>query len=204
MRIPRYIIISTCCIAVSVLGIVAGYNLFTARSAGGLANNLSALSTEAPPAPAVPVPTPASTPTPYQPPADEPKVTAGTRMIYEYVYQGDGQVETTEELSPYFLIGVTENQLKEKLAGWDVVSFSPEEVLMRKTLPGKSVHYYLLGVEDGYVAVYYQSAVNGTRLKEITDTPVSVLSKDEQARLEHGIQVIGDENLARVLEDYGS
>lgn len=134
----------------------------------------------------------------------EDKITPSTKMVYEYYYEDDNKVETLEEVPPYFLIDMTRQSLEENFKDWQIQSFSSKEVVMRKNIKGQSNQHYILGEYEGYVAVFYQKEINGVNLKEITDTPVSSLSEDEQARLREGISIDGNDELMKVLEDYSS
>jgi len=60
---------------------------------------------------------------------------------------------------------------------------------------------YVVGIFNGYIAVYYAS---GGNIKEVTSTPVSALVEEEQQRLANGIPIYNDEQLVRILQDYGS
>ncbi len=132
------------------------------------------------------------------------KITPSTKMVYEYYYMGDGNVEKTEEIPPYFLIDMTKKDVEDAFVDWEVLSFDSSEVVMRKNVEGKSDQYYVVGVHKGYIAVFYENEVNGTTLKEITDMPVSVFDESEQERLREGIHVSGKTELIRILQDYGS
>lgn len=131
------------------------------------------------------------------------RITPVTQMVYEYCYD-DGRVESSREDAPYFLLDMGAEKLEEMFPDWEVTVFTEDEVVMRKYVPGKSGEYYIVGIQDGYVAVFYQQPVNGTKLKEITNTPVHTLSSDERQRLADGIQIQGNDRLAKVMEDYGS
>ena len=132
------------------------------------------------------------------------KIMPSTKMVYEYYYLGDGKLEIAEEMPPYFMLDLTESDVKEKFMDWDILVFNSDEVVMRKNIHGKSDQYYIVGVHEGYIAVFYATEVNGTNLKEITDMPVSSFPDDEQERLYSGIHVAGNDELVKVMEDYGS
>ncbi len=134
----------------------------------------------------------------------QPKILATTNMVYEYYYTSDGKTERTEELPPYFMIDMTEQSLKESFSEWQIVKFTSDEVVMQKNIEGKSSQYYILGIQDGYVAVFYEEPINGTSLKELTETPIAALSDEELIRLKAGIHVMGNDQLIKALEDYGS
>ena len=60
---------------------------------------------------------------------------------------------------------------------------------------------YRIGTDHGFVAVFY--TLDET-LKERTRTPESTLSQEERERLAGGIYIYTEEQLVRVLQDYGS
>ena len=65
---------------------------------------------------------------------------------------------------------------------------------------------YVLGTDHGFVAVFYiQDDLNQTlALKERTLTPETALSTDDRKRLDDGIYIYTEEQLIRLLQDYGS
>ncbi len=132
------------------------------------------------------------------------RITSSTKLVYEYYYEGDGQVRREEETAPYFLIDMTRQDIEEKYPDWQLQSFSKSEVVMRKNIPGKMEERYIIREYDGYVAVFYEQPKDGVILKEITDTPISSLTEEEQNKLKIGITILGEEALMNALEDYES
>lgn len=65
-------------------------------------------------------------------------------------------------------------------------------------------HRYVLSLFDGYVAVFSASGEAATDVMEVTGTPASALSPDERRRLTTGIKIFSEDQLARILQDYGS
>lgn len=133
-----------------------------------------------------------------------PRITPSTKLVYEYYYEGDGQIKREEEVPPYFLIDMTRKDIEEKYPDWQLKSFSQSEVVMRKNIAGKVKERYIIGEYNGYVAVFYEEPVDGISLRDLTDTPISSLTPEEQSKLKIGISVLGDEALIRALEDYES
>ncbi len=134
-------------------------------------------------------------------------VTPSTKIIYKYYYEDDGFSETTSELAPEFLIGMNKNELKKTFAhsNWKINNFSREKVVLQKNISTANKQNYVLGVKDGYVAVFYQEKnLDGLKLKEITNTPINSLSIDEQKRLNGGIKVSGEDKLILIMQDYES
>ena len=64
-------------------------------------------------------------------------------------------------------------------------------------------HLYVVTMLDGYIVVYYAEE-NGGGIKELTNTFAGALATEEQERLAMGIRIYTDEELARILQDYGS
>jgi hypothetical protein len=135
---------------------------------------------------------------------EEDKINSSTKMVYEYHFKEDGAIEKNYEMPPYFLIGLTKEGLEEKFVDWKIINFSNKEVIMKKDIEGKSTQHYVIGVQDGFVAIFYENDINGSNLKDITDMPISALSEEEQERLHNGIPIAGEKKLIQALEDYGS
>ena len=127
-----------------------------------------------------------------------------TQIVYNYYYEEDGCVESTSEYAPHFLIGMKENELKNIFDDWQIKSFSKEKVIMQKNISGLSNQHFIIGIKDGYVAVFYQNEVDGSNLKEITNTPISSLTVEDRKRLESGIKISGEDKLIAILQDYES
>lgn len=131
------------------------------------------------------------------------RITPSTKMVYEYYYPEDSVTETFEDAPPYFLIDYTLEDIKRCYSNWNIALFSEKEVVMKKTVDGPSPQRYVIGENDGFVAVFYDLE-NERLIKELTDVPVSALNDDIKERLEEGIAVTGNERLNRLLEDFTS
>ncbi|OGO86312.1 MAG: hypothetical protein A2Y22_02240 [Clostridiales bacterium GWD2_32_59] len=132
------------------------------------------------------------------------KITPNTEIVYQYFYELDQKTVEEKEVPPYYMINMTEEELKNKYSDWQIKIFSSKQVVMQKNLKEKSPFYFKIGEKDGYIAVYYEKPVNGISLREITDTPVNTLPKDEQDKIKNGITVYGEDELIKILEDYSS
>lgn len=132
------------------------------------------------------------------------RITPSTKLVYEYYYEGDGQTKREEEVPPYFLLDMTREDIEEKYPDWQLKSFSNSEVVMRKNIAGKIKERYIIGEYDGYVAVFFEQPVDGVSLRELTDTPISSLTEEEQTKLKIGISILGEEALINAMENYES
>lgn len=136
--------------------------------------------------------------------SSSPKIIPTTKIVYEYYYLKDNIIKKEEGLPMYFLLDLTFNDLKDMYPDWNILSFSENEVVMRKLVNEESEEHYIVGQKDGYITVFYDKEKDGTNIHEITDISVEGLSETEKVLLNDGIYVIGQENLSKILEDYGS
>ncbi|MCI1960070.1 MAG: BofC C-terminal domain-containing protein [Clostridia bacterium] len=132
------------------------------------------------------------------------KITPSTKMVYEYYYPESGISKVNEEEPPYFMIGLSLNDMKRLYSTWDILSFSKAEVDMRKTMSGTDDQWYIIGEKDGYITIYYDDGNNENSIKEITDIDTNGFSEDEKEQLKKGIRVQGEDALNRALENYSS
>ncbi len=188
----KILLVVFACVALALIGVIAGFRMFAKPQAAQkelpVANHAGAV------AASMAVPSPDLTI----------RIGPETMMVYEYVYTQDGTTEVSEEKAPYFLLNMDREKLVSLFSDWEILSFSKDKVMMRKEIEGRSVQHYIVGIQDGFVSVFYQNPVNGVRLKEMTDKPVSALSQDERERLENGVLVVGEAELIRVMEDFSS
>lgn len=134
----------------------------------------------------------------------EDKITPSTKIVYKYFYKQDKVIETVEDVPPYYLIGLTRADIEKYFDSWRVISFSNKEVVLEKTVDAKSLGYYIIDEYDGNLAVYYRDSVDKKRLKEITNIPMDSLSEDEKNYIKDGLYVKGEEEVAKIIENYGS
>lgn len=132
------------------------------------------------------------------------EINAQTKMIYQYFYTKDRVTKEQIELAPDFLQGLNMEQLQSVYNGWQVVLFSPERVILRCSIEGTSSEAFILGEDEGYLAVFYEDGNKALHLRERTDLPLSALPDGEARQIREGLRVTGEENLAKLLADYMS
>jgi len=209
----KFLLITTAsCVVVSCVAVFAAYHVFNQQDsadtpavpdgaavayvaqAAQQTSQASPVSTASPPTTPAPVPT--------LPPRA--LISADTDLVYEYHYS-DGTIQSSTEKPPYFLLGLDLSGLAEKLSGWKITSFTAEKIVLEKDVDADAPHSYIVGVQDGCVAVFYDNSAQGgsPTLKEITSISVNSLPAEDQARLQAGIAA-DDSSLPKILEAYGS
>lgn len=125
-------------------------------------------------------------------------------IVYQYYYTEDEITKEKVESVQNFQKGLTLAQLQSIYDGWQVVSFSPQKVILRCSVEGRSDACFLLGEYQGYLAVFQEDMHKRFILYEQTDVPLVALPLAEQQKLKEGIFVMGEIELAKLLSDYSS
>lgn len=112
---------------------------------------------------------------------------------------------TREEILSY-LAGYMEclpiEEQEKGLVSYELLSFSPEEMVFKKTYnPDKAIYRYHMVVENNEVVVYYSDWKN---VYENTGIDATLLPVEEQKKLSNGIKIQDDAELYSILEDYSS
>ena len=132
------------------------------------------------------------------------KINIDTEIVYEYVHKEDKSVSVKKDNTPYFLVNKTLEEISYLFSSWDIIKFEQDEIILRKEINTTSTQKYIISVLDGYVAVFYDEALDGNRLKEVTEMPINTLPQEDIDRLLIGIKATGEDELIRLLEDYSS
>jgi len=131
------------------------------------------------------------------------RITSNTRMIYQHFDRVSGEIEILEAFAPNFMLRKNQQDIELTFSEWDVVSFTEEEVIMRREVENRISRLYTLGIQDDFVAIFYGANL-GTNLKELTGIHVGRLPAEEIEILKEGVPVYTQDELIRRLEDYSS
>lgn len=129
-----------------------------------------------------------------------------------------GALESMSKVAPGFLVGMTKEELTDYLAeymdnlsiaeyeagllAYEIVSFSENKVILRKTYDATKVPYkYYVNISDGMVTVYYSDLES---VFEYTHIPAVDLSEENRTALIEGIYVKDREELYSLLEGFSS
>ncbi|PKM96015.1 MAG: hypothetical protein CVU84_04245 [Firmicutes bacterium HGW-Firmicutes-1] len=84
------------------------------------------------------------------------RISPSTRIVYQYYYTMDDKLVTDECEPPYYLIDMTRNQLEAYYTDWQLISFSSDKVVLRKSINERdSKGYYIIREFEGKMAVFY-------------------------------------------------
>lgn len=131
------------------------------------------------------------------------RINSGTRIVYEHYDINTGSIQVLEAQAPNFMIRKSQQDIEQTFSEWDVVSFTDEEVVMRRHVENRSARLYTLGIEGDFIAIFNGGNV-GINLNEITDIYIGRLPQEEIDRLVEGVPIYSQDELIRRLEDYSS
>ena len=89
---------------------------------------------------------------------EETVIGENAEIVYQYYYTEDQR--TAEQVEPVqnYLLGLNLAQVRSIYDGWQVVFFSPDKVILRSTVEGRSDESFLLGEQNGMLAVFREDA----------------------------------------------
>lgn len=132
------------------------------------------------------------------------EISPSAMLIQKIYYSKCGQTIEESMKVPEDIAKLSQEQFREAYKDWNIEKINPTEIIISKTVDAKCSEHYIVKVKNEKVAVYYQEPVNGVGLKELTNIPISSLSKADQENLKLGIKIESNEKLAELLEDFGS
>lgn len=129
-----------------------------------------------------------------------------------------GRLDSVPRTAPGFLIGMTREELTEYvgrymdnlslaeyeagLQAYEIVSFSENKVVLRKTYDASKVPYkFYVNITDGMVTVFYSDLES---VFEYTHIPAVDLAEEDRLALIEGIYVKDREELYSILEGFSS
>jgi len=129
----------------------------------------------------------------------------GAIIRFEHYTRGNNEVEVWEMEIPHALVDRTSRYLQTVFPQWTIDTYDSSGATLRREIPPPPKEVYLVSVtSDGFVAIFYDAGVDGSRLKDITNISINSLPETERERLQAGILVQGEDALMRLLEDLGS
>lgn len=138
----------------------------------------------------------------------EPKIMSSTRIEYQNYYTLDDKLEIEKEVEPpYYMINLTREQIEEFYPEYQLISFSPEKVILRTIIEDRSDKYYIVKRHNTNIGVFhdYRDEENDVDiedyLRDTIDIQVNNLVWEEQEKLNEGIIVYGEEELSEILKE---
>lgn len=128
------------------------------------------------------------------------RLTPQTIFIFKTYYTKCGHEKTEKKLSNNTFSGYTKKQLANEIKNWEIESFTPEEVVLKRQVENVCDEHYYIGIEDGYVALFQGKPDLPSKIIEKTDIIVDVLRKEDRAILEKGLVINNKSEFLKIKE----
>lgn len=134
--------------------------------------------------------------------ANEEKVAANAILILKKYYaKCDHTINEYVEL-PKELVNMTKNEVEEQYPEWEVIGFSPEKITLYKEFDESCNEHFKLKIEDGKVFIYKMNEDGKEEVYEKTNISSEYLTDTDLINIQNGLEVYGQEELNKVIEDF--
>jgi len=130
----------------------------------------------------------------------EVKLNAGAKLIYLTYYVGCGDEITEEKYLDDKYIGYTKSELEQHERDWEIDSFTPDEVKLKREIHGICSNHYYIGIQNGYVAFFQGIPGIQSTLVERTDIIADTLREDDRLILEKGLTINDEQEFLKIRE----
>jgi hypothetical protein len=128
------------------------------------------------------------------------KLNAGAKLIYLTYYVGCGDEITEVKYLDDKYIGYTKSGLEEHERDWEIESFTPDEVKLKREVHGICNNHYYIGIQNGYVALFQGIPGMKSSLVERTDIIADTLREDDRLILEKGLTINSEQEFLKIRE----
>lgn len=131
------------------------------------------------------------------------KISPNTDLVQKIIYTKCKDTEVFRTKPPDNLVGLNFNQVQNIYSGWSLEKFDTKEVEMTlkvDSLCREHSNNMFIGIENGYVTVFYGIPGPKAIVKEVTKIPVNSLMPQDVDELRQGLIVQSKEELLRTLE----
>lgn len=129
-------------------------------------------------------------------------ITPNTKVIFKTYFTLCGHMLDKDPDSMDALINLTEGELKLKYADWKVNEFSQQQVILSREIQTYCPRHYIIGIKDGYIAIYVYDSDGKKVLYDETEISISTLTAEDQRNLKYGIIADSEDELQQKLEGF--
>lgn len=129
-------------------------------------------------------------------------VSPNAEVISNQKYSKCGHVIVTKDIVPREIINLNKDKVEEFYKDWNIDKFSSNEINISKINYGICDEHYILRESDGYISISCKNDIGEYIFKGLTDISTQYLPNEDLERLKNGIEVVGRENLNKLLEDF--
>ncbi len=131
-------------------------------------------------------------------------LTPNTQLIFRTYYNSCKHTREKAVQAGNDEVNMKAEQLKEKYADWEITAFSPPIVELSKTIDTYCPSHYIIGVDNGYIAIYVYDENGNKNMQERTDISIATLTPEDQQALTAGIVVDTEDQKEQTLEGFSN
>jgi hypothetical protein len=131
------------------------------------------------------------------------KISPDAVLVQKITYNKCNDNEVFRTKPPDNLIGLNFSQVQKIYSGWNIEKFDTNEIEMTlavDSLCREHSNNMFIGVNEGYVTVFYGVPGPKAIIKEVTKIPVNGLMPQDVQELRQGLIIQSKEELLRTLE----
>lgn len=133
----------------------------------------------------------------------EEKVSANSIMVLKKYYKACEHTLNEYVELPQELVNMTKEQVQAQYPDWEIIGFSPEQLILYKEFEGECGEHFRLKVEDGKVVIYLVQPDGSQTLYEKTNISSEYLTETDLLNMQgDGLEIFGKEELNMIIEDF--
>ena len=134
--------------------------------------------------------------------SSEEKVSPNATFALKKYYDECSHFDYEEAELPHELVNLTQEEVEEYYAGWEVEKFAKDQLVLTKEIDGYCNQHFLIKLDNDLVNIYRVGTLGELNQYQATDISKDYLPEEDIGKLEEGIPVFGEGKLSAILEDY--
>ncbi|MFP4697605.1 MAG: hypothetical protein ACLFMO_02750 [Eubacteriales bacterium] len=147
------------------------------------------------------------------------RITPSTKLVIQHLYTRENRLVEEEMSPPYYMLDLTreqmeqytsdylqsptDNDIRNEITNYELISFSSSKVVLRKVFNGKYEEYYQVYIDPEKNKIVIENPDGSIR--EDIDISISALPESEREALKKpGIKVYSEEEILQLIESYSS
>ena len=132
----------------------------------------------------------------------EEKISANAILILKKYYtQCEHTINEYVEMPPE-LVNMTEQEIQKEYPEWELIVFSPNEVILYKEFAERCKEHFILKIESGKIVVYKILEGGELEIYDKTEIGTEYLTETDLINMQDGLEIYGKEELNKILEDF--
>ena len=134
--------------------------------------------------------------------SSEEKVSPNVTFALKKYYDECNHFDYEEVELPTELVNLTEDEVEDFYADWEIEEFSKDKLILSKEVDGYCNQHFIIKLDDSMVNIYRVGTMGELNEYRTTEISKDYLPEEDIEKLEVGIPIFGEGKLGAALEDY--